>query len=84
MEDELEIDLDFGRLDRVVLNESEEGQAVAAEYVAAFGEFVREQLRPRLRAIAADGGEPQLLVNGLAELMRQVADTIEFPVSAPR
>jgi hypothetical protein len=83
MDDELEIEFDLGRLDRAVLSETDEGQAVAAEFVAVFGEFVRDQVRPRLRDIAADGGEPQLLVNGLAELMRQVADTIEFPIGAP-
>ena len=40
--------------------------------------------RRRLRDVATEGGEPQLLVNGLAELLRQVADSIEFPIGVER
>lgn len=84
MDAEPELELDFGGIDRAVLNESEHGQAVAAGFVAMFGEFVRTEVRPRLREIAAAGEEPQLVVNGLAELLRNVADSIEFPVGTPR
>lgn len=84
MDPELGFDLDVVEIDRAVLNDSEQGRVLAAEFVAAFGDFVSSQVRPRLREIAADGGEPQLLVNGLAELLRRVADTIEFPVGTPR
>lgn len=84
MEADPEIELDFGGIDRAVLNDSEHGRAVATEFVAMFGEFVRTRVRPRLREIAAAGEEPQLVVNGLAELMRNVADSIEFPVGSPR
>jgi len=81
---QLHIDIDIVEIERAVLNESEEGRLVAAEFVTAFGDFVSSQVRPRLRQIAADGGEPQLLVNGLAELLRRVADSIEFPIGASR
>jgi O-acetyl-ADP-ribose deacetylase (regulator of RNase III) len=84
MDDELEIELDMVEIERAVLNETEEGRIVAAEFVDLFGDFVSHRVRPRLRTIAADGGEPQLLVNGLAELMRRVADSIEFPIGSPR
>ena len=84
MDDELNIDLDFVEIERAVLNDSEQGRIVAAAFVSLFGDFVRGQVRPLLREIAADGGEPQLVVNGLAELMRRVADNIEFPVGTPR
>ena len=67
-------------LDRAVLSESPEGRLIATEFVATFGTFVSEQVRPQLRAVAAAGGEPQLLVNGLAALMREVADSIELPL----
>lgn len=78
---------DAGEMDeveRAVLNDSEEGRAIAAGFVSVFGEFVSGQVRPILRDIATDGGEPQLLVNGLAELLRQVADSIEFPIGVER
>ena len=84
MDDELVFDLDIVEIERAVLNESEEGRALAAEFVTMFGDFVAARARPRLREIAAAGGEPQLLVNGLAELMRVVADVIEFPVGSAR
>lgn len=71
-------------LDRAVLSESAEGRTIATEFVAAFGAFVAEKVRPQLRSVAAAGGEPQLLVNGLAELMRSVADSIELPPGEPR
>ena len=84
MDDELEIDLDFVEIERAVLNDSDQGRIVVAEFISLFGDFVSSRVRPLLREIAASGGEPQLLVNGLAELMRRVADTIEFPVGTPR
>ena len=84
MDDELAFDLDIVEVERAILNESEEGRALAAAFIAVFGDFVREQVRPQLREIAASGGEPQLLVNGLAELLRSVADSIEFPIGTPR
>ncbi len=74
----------IGEVERAVLNETEEGRAIAAGFVAAFGEFVSGQVRPVLREVADGGGEPQLLVNGLAALLRQVADSIEFPVGIER
>src|SRR5690606_23395810 len=61
-------------IERAVLNETEEGRRIQAAYVAAFGEFVRAELRPTLRDVAHNGGQPQLLVNGLADLLRSVAD----------
>jgi hypothetical protein len=77
-------DGDDPAIDRAVLNETEEGRRIQAAYVAAFGEFVRAELRPSLRDVARNGGQPQLLVNGLADLMRSVADQIEFPLDHPR
>jgi hypothetical protein len=64
--------------DRAVLSDSPEGRAIASGFIEVFGVFVSEQVRPVLRQVADDGGEPQLLVNGLAELLRSVAGTIEF------
>lgn len=84
MDEHLDLQIDTIEIERAVLNESEEGRLVAAEFVAVFGDFVSSHVRPRLREIAADGGEPQLLVNGLAELLRRVADSIEFPIGASR
>jgi hypothetical protein len=84
MDEHLQLNIDTVEIERAVLNESEEGRLVAAEFVTLFGDFVSSQVRPRLRQVAEDGGEPQLLVNGLAELLRRVADSIEFPISASR
>jgi hypothetical protein len=84
MDQELEIVLDPEEIERAVLNETEQGRAIAADFVALFGDFMSIRVRPRLRDVAADGGEPQLLVNGLAELMRTVADSIEFPIGSSR
>ncbi len=75
---------EIDEIERAVLNETEEGRAIAAGFVAVFGEYVSGQVRPILRDVATAGGEPQLLVNGLAELLRQVADSIEFPVGVER
>lgn len=74
---------DGGRPDvaRAVLADSAEGRAIAAAFIAAFGEFVTGNLRPVLRDVAAAGGEPQLLVNGLAQMLRDVADSVEFPIA---
>jgi hypothetical protein len=71
-------------IERAVLNDSPEGRVVAAAFVEVFGEFMSDQVRPILRRMADDGQEPQLLVNGLAELLRLTADSIESPVGAPR
>jgi len=69
-----------GDVERAVLSDSPEGRTIAAAFIAAFGEFVSGTVRPALREVAEAGGEPQLLVNGLAEMLRDVADTIEYPV----
>lgn len=79
----LEIDAQ-GEIDRAVLNDSEHGRTIASGFVTMFGDFVSAQVRPILREVAAAGDEPQLLVNGLAELMRQIAESIEFPVGKTR
>jgi hypothetical protein len=71
-------------VERVALNDTFEGRAVAASFVEWFGRFMSEEVRPVLRRVAAAGDEPQLLVNGLAEMMRLTADSIESPVGAPR
>jgi hypothetical protein len=84
MDREIDFDFDIVEVERAVLNESEDGRAIATEFIALFGDFVSSRVRPRLRQVAADDGEPQLLVNGLAELLRNVADSIEFPIGAPR
>ncbi len=79
-DDELEIVV----IERAALNDSGEGRLMAAAFVEEFGRFMSETVRPVLRQVAADGGEPQLLVNGLAELLRLTADSIEFPLGAER
>jgi len=71
-------------IERMALNDTAEGRAVAAAFVDAFGQFMSDQVRPVLRRMADDGQEPQLLVNGLAELLRLTADSIEAPIDAPR
>jgi hypothetical protein len=70
--------------ERAVLSDSPEGREIAAAFIAAFGEFVSESVRPVLRDLDAAGGQPQALVNGLAQLMRDVADSMELPLGAPR
>ena len=77
-------DGDEGIIERAVLNDSPEGQQIVAAWMEAFGAFMTEQVRPVLRDVAAAGDEPQLLVNGLAELLRSTADSIEFPLGHPR
>lgn len=80
-----EVDQDEGDLiERAVLNDCEEGRRIAATFVKVFGDFVSNEVRPILREFAADGGEPQLLMNGLAELLRSTATSIEFPLDHPR
>lgn len=71
-------------IERLVLNDVEEGRRMAANFVKVFGDFVRTDVRPILREFAADGGEPQLLMNGLAELLRSTASSIEFALDHPR
>jgi hypothetical protein len=65
---------------RAVLSESERGRTIAAGLIASFGEFMSATVRPILREVAEEGGEPQLLVNGLAQMLRDVADSMEFPL----
>lgn len=67
-------------VERAVLSDSPEGRAIAAAFISTFGEFVTGTLRPILREVSASGGEPQLLVNGLAQMLRDVAESVEFPV----
>jgi hypothetical protein len=81
--DEL-VEVDFEVIERAILNDSEEGRAIQAAFIEHFGQFMVDKVRPVLRDVAADGGQPQLLVNGLAELMRSVAESIEFPLGHPR
>jgi predicted component of type VI protein secretion system len=64
-------------VDRAGLSESAAGRAIASEFIALFGTFVTEQVRPVMREVAADGGEPQQLMDGLADLLRSVAESIE-------
>lgn len=80
-----DVDQEEGDLiERAVLNESEEGRRIAATFVKVFGDFVSNEVRPILRDFAGEGGEPQLLMNGLAELLRSTATSIEFPLDHPR
>lgn len=71
-------------IERALLNDSEAGRQIQAAFIDAFGRFMRDDVRPLLRDIAQSGDQPQLLVNGLAELMRSVAHKIEFPLDHPR
>jgi hypothetical protein len=71
-------------IERAVLNDTEEGRRIAAMFVKVFGDFVTTNVRPVLVQVAGDGGEPQLLVNGLAALLRATAEAIEFPLGHPR
>ena len=75
---------DDALIERAVLNESAAGREIAASFVRVFGDFVATAVRPVLVQEAATGGEPQLLVNGLAALLRSTAATIEFPLDHPR
>lgn len=58
-----------------------EGRALKAEFIANFGTWFDDQLRPLLRRVHIAGGEPQLLVNDLAALMQNIADSIYFPLA---
>jgi hypothetical protein len=71
-------------IERAILNDSTAGREIAASFVRAFGDFVSTTVRPILVDVAAAGDEPQLLVNGLAALLRSTADSIEFPLAHPR
>jgi hypothetical protein len=71
-------------IERVVLNDSPVGREVASGFVRMFGDYFSTVVRPILVEVAAEHGEPQLLVNGLAELLRATADAIEFPLDHPR
>lgn len=76
--------VEFDQIERAVLNDTAAGQTIAARFVSVFGDYVSDEVRPVLREVSANGGEPQLLVNGLAELLRRVADAVEFPIGAER
>ena len=71
-------------IERAVLNESEVGRRITSDFVRVFGDFVTTLVRPALVEMASAGEEPQLLVNGLAELLRSTAEAIEFPLDHPR
>jgi len=71
-------------IERAVLNDSEEGREIAASFVKLFADYFATSVRPMLVQVAEEGRHPQLLVNGLAELMRTTADRIEFPLDHPR
>ena len=71
-------------IERAILNDSDAGREIVAGFVRMFGDFVSTDVRPILVRAAADGDEPQLLVNGLAALLRSTADSIEFPLGHPR
>jgi hypothetical protein len=71
-------------IERAVLSDSAEGRVIARAFIETFGDFVSGSVRPVLRDVGAAGGEPQALVNGLAQLLRDVADSMEFPLGAPR
>lgn len=71
-------------IERAQLNDTEAGRRLAAAFVELFGGYMRDEVRPVLRAVAAEGSEPQLVVNGVAELLRATADSIEFPLDHPR
>lgn len=77
-------DVEEWDIERAVLNDSPVGREIAAGFVRAFGAFISNEVRPRLREVAESGDEPQLLVNGLAQLLRSTADSIEFPLDHPR
>ena len=77
-------DFDAEVIERAVLNDTEEGREIAAGFVKVFGDYVTASVRPILVQVAGSGGEPQLLVNGLAQLLRSTADAIEFPLDHPR
>jgi hypothetical protein len=71
-------------IERMALADTADGRAVSAAWVARFGAFMRDDVRPVLRRLATEGEDPQLLVNGLAELLRLTADSIEFPLGRER
>ena len=77
-------DADDEVIERAKLNDSEEGREIAAGFVKLFADYFATSVRPLLVQVAEDGRHPQLLVNGLAELMRTTADRIEFPLDHPR
>ena len=71
-------------IERMALADSAQGRAVSAAFVERFAAFMRDDVRPVLRQMSRDGDEPQLLVNGVAELLRLTADSIEFPLGHER
>lgn len=77
-------DIEEWVIERAVLNDDRVGREIAARFVRVFGALVANEVRPLLREVSQAGGEPQLLVNGLAALLRTTADSIEFPLDHPR
>ena len=66
----------------LTLDSLAEGRHLKFEYIEHFGSWFHEEFRPLLRRVHLAGGEPQLLVNDLAALMHNVADSIFFDVAA--
>lgn len=71
-------------IERAFLNDSASGRQIQASFIVMFGNYMQDEVRPLLRDAAVAGENPQLLVNGLAELLRSVAFQIEFPLDHPR
>jgi hypothetical protein len=71
-------------IERMALSDTERGRTLASAFVTTFGDFMTETVRPLLREMAEEGGDAQLLVNGLAELMRLTAEAIEYPIGSER
>lgn len=71
-------------IERAILNDSVAGREIATSFVHLFGDFFATTVRPILVQVAAEGEEPQLLVNGLAALLRTTGNSIEFPLDHPR
>jgi hypothetical protein len=83
-ESELPLEPEILVIERIALSDSADGRVISAAFVSDFGAFMTETVRPILRQVATDGGEPQLLVNGLAELLRLTAESIEAPLDGDR
>ena len=79
--DEVEFELALADPD-LSLDSLAEGRALKAEFIANFGAWFDGQVRPLLRRVHLAGGEPQLLVNDVAALLQNIADSIYFPVEA--
>ena len=74
-------DLDLALADPdLSLDSTPETRALKAQFVANFGVWFEGEVRPLLRRVHAAGGEPQLLVNDLADFLHTIAESIVFPV----